>query len=256
MLKDPFTGAIAGEPARGNAGWSSPVARQAHNLKVVGSNPAPATKFPLKNQRLNSSPDRRLDCFWPPASTWRVHGQRDRVRRPSFAGCALGSAGNRVAHAGARTSGCRFTVDPKSPWLFPSLGAFGPRSLTGRMNERSLTKAIVRFVNRLKLGHATPNSLRHTVGSHLDRLGFDLIEIGLVLGHKARGTTAGYAHYIDGRRSAVRRRPILMAWEQDLRRIISVAPCPILHSSESSAPLVFTPVKTQKIRVSSELQSD
>jgi hypothetical protein len=27
------------------AGWSSPVARQAHNLKVVGSNPAPAPKF-------------------------------------------------------------------------------------------------------------------------------------------------------------------------------------------------------------------
>jgi hypothetical protein len=31
------------------AGWSSPVARQAHNLKVVGSNPAPATTLkPLK----------------------------------------------------------------------------------------------------------------------------------------------------------------------------------------------------------------
>jgi hypothetical protein len=29
----------------GHAGWSSPVARQAHNLKVAGSNPAPATKF-------------------------------------------------------------------------------------------------------------------------------------------------------------------------------------------------------------------
>jgi len=26
-----------------NAGWSSPVARQAHNLKAAGSNPAPAT---------------------------------------------------------------------------------------------------------------------------------------------------------------------------------------------------------------------
>ena len=26
------------------AGWSSPVARQAHNLKVAGSNPAPATR--------------------------------------------------------------------------------------------------------------------------------------------------------------------------------------------------------------------
>src|SRR5580692_10617835 len=28
-----------------SAGWSSPVARQAHNLKAAGSNPAPATKF-------------------------------------------------------------------------------------------------------------------------------------------------------------------------------------------------------------------
>src|SRR3546814_7172831 len=27
----------------GDAGWSSPVARQAHNLKVTGSNPVPAT---------------------------------------------------------------------------------------------------------------------------------------------------------------------------------------------------------------------
>src|ERR1700733_11997139 len=27
------------------AGWSSPVARQAHNLKVIGSNPIPATKY-------------------------------------------------------------------------------------------------------------------------------------------------------------------------------------------------------------------
>ena len=30
---------------RFNAGWSSPVARQAHNLKVVGSNPTPATNL-------------------------------------------------------------------------------------------------------------------------------------------------------------------------------------------------------------------
>jgi hypothetical protein len=29
------------------AGWSSPVARQAHNLKVTGSNPVPATKNKL-----------------------------------------------------------------------------------------------------------------------------------------------------------------------------------------------------------------
>jgi hypothetical protein len=33
----------AAMPFIGGAGWSSPVARQAHNLKVVGSNPTPAT---------------------------------------------------------------------------------------------------------------------------------------------------------------------------------------------------------------------
>ena len=32
------------------AGWSSPVARQAHNLKVIGSNPIPATNFRKSQQ--------------------------------------------------------------------------------------------------------------------------------------------------------------------------------------------------------------
>ena len=36
------------------AGWSSPVARQAHNLKVVGSNPTPATNTP--NHTNSSTP--------------------------------------------------------------------------------------------------------------------------------------------------------------------------------------------------------
>src|SRR5687768_7552645 len=54
--ENPFTisfKAAAGESERRlccfGAGWSSPVARQAHNLKVAGSNPAPATnkKAPL-----------------------------------------------------------------------------------------------------------------------------------------------------------------------------------------------------------------
>ncbi len=34
------------------AGWSSPVARQAHNLKVAGSNPAPATNDYSENPAL------------------------------------------------------------------------------------------------------------------------------------------------------------------------------------------------------------
>ena len=47
-------------------------------------------------------------------------------------------------------------LDPESPWLFPSLGAFGPRSSKGRMNEQSQTEAMGRLILRLKLEHATP----------------------------------------------------------------------------------------------------
>src|SRR5437588_13010008 len=42
------------------AGWSSPVARQAHNLKVTGSNPVPATK--LKPATAMNPPDGGLFC--------------------------------------------------------------------------------------------------------------------------------------------------------------------------------------------------
>ena len=38
-----------------DAGWSSPVARQAHNLKVVGSNPTPATNYINKINDLDVS---------------------------------------------------------------------------------------------------------------------------------------------------------------------------------------------------------
>lgn len=37
-----------------DAGWSSPVAREAHNLEVVGSNPAPATSLFASSRRGNS----------------------------------------------------------------------------------------------------------------------------------------------------------------------------------------------------------
>jgi hypothetical protein len=41
--KPPFLRYPTTRGATSVAGWSSPVARQAHNLKVVGSNPTPAT---------------------------------------------------------------------------------------------------------------------------------------------------------------------------------------------------------------------
>ena len=47
----------------GDAGWSSPVARQAHNLKVIGSNPIPAPKigrsFPDEDRPGVPAPDHR-----------------------------------------------------------------------------------------------------------------------------------------------------------------------------------------------------
>jgi len=42
-----------------HAGWSSPVARQAHNLKVTGSNPVPATSFTERRNRSRSASARR-----------------------------------------------------------------------------------------------------------------------------------------------------------------------------------------------------
>src|SRR5258707_14334808 len=45
-----FPRTLAGRHA--GAGWSSPVARQAHNLKVTGSNPVPATNATNDNAAL------------------------------------------------------------------------------------------------------------------------------------------------------------------------------------------------------------
>jgi integrase len=84
----------------------------------------------------------------------------------------------------------------------------------------TITESMGHLMGRLRIPHATPHTLRHTVGSHLDRLGYALEEIGLALGHKPKGTPARYVHDTDGRRAAERRRPILMAWEAEIRGII------------------------------------
>ena len=55
-----------------DAGWSSPVARWAHNPKVAGSNPAPATKF-SKEARLY-----RL-AFFVPSQTDDSGNRRSRI---------------------------------------------------------------------------------------------------------------------------------------------------------------------------------
>ena len=58
VLTDNSVRLIAKAIAKLTAGWSSPVAREAHNLEVVGSNPAPATCRLSANRAF-----RRLEAF-------------------------------------------------------------------------------------------------------------------------------------------------------------------------------------------------
>jgi hypothetical protein len=65
-----FGSAFETASQRFNAGWSSPVARQAHNLKVIGSNPIPATK-------LIKTPGNLSDCrgfFVPEVDPNNING--------------------------------------------------------------------------------------------------------------------------------------------------------------------------------------
>ena len=63
-----------------DAGWSSPVARQAHNLKVVSSNLAPATKSKSPSQK-----KRRAFCVFGTNSP----GAGRRFFRNYFLSCSL-----------------------------------------------------------------------------------------------------------------------------------------------------------------------
>ena len=86
------------------AGWSSPVARQAHNLKVVGSNPTPATKKSRNISYLHSAP---RGAFCIRASTSTPHQNHIRKTAP------------------ARTSGHQQATDQEFPNSSTHGSAFG-----------------------------------------------------------------------------------------------------------------------------------
>ena len=68
VRRDRFGTGFSKAAQRFNAGWSSPVARQAHNLKVIGSNPIPATR----KEPVNSTSWRAFSCSNLPQ--WSDHG--------------------------------------------------------------------------------------------------------------------------------------------------------------------------------------
>lgn len=83
------------------AGWSSPVAREAHTLKVTGSNPVPATTS------LEQPPDRRGAAFNKNALPWRnVSAPIIRPWPPHSAPMANGVSGSEVGHFYSRSRHC------------------------------------------------------------------------------------------------------------------------------------------------------
>ena len=65
------------------AGWSSPVARQAHNLKVAGSNPAPATK----HSKTRTEPAAARTAHTRPHGSRRAGLDASRPRRATQGPC-------------------------------------------------------------------------------------------------------------------------------------------------------------------------
>src|SRR6266446_7833598 len=74
------------------AGWSSPVARWAHNPKVAGSNPAPATNLSIADWRLRNA-------------DWKIRDPKSAFRIPKLLiGGVAQLAEHRVCNAGVRGS--------------------------------------------------------------------------------------------------------------------------------------------------------
>ena len=66
------------EVYHGDAGWSSPVARQAHNLKVTGSNPVPATNITSQTARSQPRQSSRRAGPTPICRSPSIHARRRR----------------------------------------------------------------------------------------------------------------------------------------------------------------------------------
>ncbi len=62
-----------------DAGWSSPVARQAHNLKVTSSNLVPATKILRNNKDLKGALSGAFFAFGPVEALWKQEGAQLRA---------------------------------------------------------------------------------------------------------------------------------------------------------------------------------
>jgi integrase len=75
-------------------------------------------------------------------------------------------------------------------------GEFVFPATRGSGNFQSLAKAW-RKIARRRLPGITPHTLRHSLASMAEDLGFTVPTIGAILGHAVRGVTSGYIHKLD-----------------------------------------------------------
>ncbi|WP_298601292.1 site-specific integrase [uncultured Sphingorhabdus sp.] len=105
----------------------------------------------------------------------------------------------------------------KSPYVFAS--ADNPRA---HLTPLSITRAMARLVNELKIPTVSPHDLRRTVGTEMARLGIAVHVRSLVLNHspQSRGITeAVYNRYAYDKE----KREALALWEAELMRLIGSA---------------------------------
>ncbi len=144
-----FGSAFETASQRFNAGWSSPVARQAHNLKVIGSNPIPATKFGLYRSRQENGPHRAghfcLAMNKSPHRSGQFRGQRSAPSssaEPDGTSTTVNVAICRNSCVTTSRVGCGARTDPPSSSLLGTPTRSGHLPTVGRRTRWKVSRWI------------------------------------------------------------------------------------------------------------------
>jgi hypothetical protein len=108
-----------------NAGWSSPVARQAHNLKVIGSNPIPATTFTERRYASGTAGSFEPAFLLVPRLIIAAISPISSISRPPSAACRTMRSirPRRISSASVRVSGSGSAERPSGDRVQPGWGA-------------------------------------------------------------------------------------------------------------------------------------
>ncbi len=219
------------------AGWSSPVARQAHNLKVAGSNPAPATTFTeLPEQDANASgrapaaqgQHRRQIAPSTTRSTnpspGRHHdpGRSSRARASSAASRIRGSCSDvaqlrhllpvELRQVRVQPHGRRLGLPPVPPATSrarppaPAAGRAGPACAGPRRWRRTAPQLALELRQPLRLLRPPARALRHGSAVHLRG------ELGHERGYRPGSSSRSRSRSRIRSSTSARRRPV--RWPQ------------------------------------------